>query len=190
MRLFIGLSLPGDAQQATARLAARAAELIPGRYALAENYHITLAFLGESQPRDVPRIGEVLARCAARMPAPLLSPGQPDVFGRMENSILVLRMGSLPALEPLNESLCATLRSEGLPVSDGPFTPHVTLARHAAASPQALHALSAPAASVPSFRAQRARLYLSARDEHGILRYTPLLDAPFSPSFPSFDRSL
>lgn len=190
MRLFIGLSLPHDTRCAAADLAARAGALIPGRYALAENYHITLAFLGDAPPGDVPRIGEVLVRCAAAAPAPLLSPGQCDVFGRMENGILVLRMHSTPPLGPLHDALCAALRAQGLPASDGPFSPHVTLARHAAASPDALHALSPAAAQVPAFRADCASLYLSARDESGVLRYTPLLSTPFSPSFPSFDRSL
>lgn len=194
MRLFIGLSLPHDARQAVACLAARAAERIPGRYTLAENYHITLAFLGETPPGDVPRIAAVLARCLSCAPAPLLSPGRLGVFGRMENGILVLHMGSQPALEPLHEALCAALRSEGLPASDGPFTPHITLARHARASQDALQALAAQAAGIPCFRAGCASLFLSARDDCGVLRYTPMLSAPltasFSPSFPSFDRSL
>ena len=190
MRLFIGLSLPGDARCAVADLAVQAESLIPGRYVLAENYHVTLAFLGEAQEKDVPRIGDILARCAASASAPALSPGCPDVFGRMENGILVLRTDSEPALAPLHASLCAALREQGLPVSDGPFSPHVTLARHAAVRPNALRALTAAAADVPSFCADCAHLYLSARDESGILRYTPLLSASFLPSLPSFDRGL
>lgn len=186
MRLFIGLSLPRDTRRAAADLAAQAKTLIPGRYVLTENYHVTLAFLGEAPQEAMPRIGEVLARCAAAVPAPVLSPGCPDVFGRMENGILVLRMDSEPALAPLHASLCAALRAQGLPVSDGPFSPHVTLARHAAVRPDALRALSPAVGKVPSFRADCAHLYLSARDESGILRYTPLLSAPFSPSISSF----
>lgn len=180
MRLFIGLSLPRDTRCAAADLAARAGALIPGRYALVENYHITLAFLGDAPPGDVPRIGEVLVRCVAAAPAPLLSPGQCDVFGRMENGILVLRMIGTPPLGPLHDALCAALRAQGLPASDGPFSPHVTLARHAAAGERALCALAPAANSVPSFRAGQAQLYLSARDAHGVLRYTPQLCAPFA----------
>ena len=190
MRLFIGLSLPRDTRCAAADLAARAGALIPGRYALAENYHITLAFLGDAPPEDVPRIGEVLVRCAAAAPAPLLSPGQCDVFGRMDNGILVLRLASAPDLAPLHDALLSALRASGLPATDGPFAPHITLARHAAASPQALLSLEREALRVPAFRPARAHLYLSARDGAGILRYTPLLDAPFAPSLPSFDRGL
>lgn len=185
MRLFIGLSLPEYVRRAVKSLAAQAGECIPGRYVLAENYHITLAFLGEAPQEAIPRIGEVLARCAACASAPLLSPGPIDVFGRMENGILVLRMDSAPSLEPLHEALCAALRAQELPASDGPFSPHVTLARHASACPDALRTLSEAAARVPAFRADRARLFLSARDESSILRYTPLLSVPFSPSFPS-----
>ena len=180
MRLFIGIPLPDGVRRAVAALAAQAGALIPGRYVLEENYPITLAFLGDAPPGDVPRIGEVLARTIARTDAPLLSPARPDVFGRMENGILVLRMSSAPDLAPLHGALCAALRAQGLPVSDGPFSPHVTLARHAAAGERALCALAPAANSVPSFRAGQAQLYLSARDAHGVLRYTPQLCAPFA----------
>lgn len=180
MRLFIGIPLPDDVRRAVAGLAAQAGAHIPGRYVLEENYHITLAFLGDAPPEDVPRIGEVLARTIAHADAPRLSPDCPDVFGRMENGILVLRMGSAPDLGPLHGALCAALHAQGLPASDGPFSPHVTLARHAAASPQALRALAPAARSVPSFCAGQAQLYLSARDAHGVLRYTPQLCAPFA----------
>ena len=71
MRLFIGIPLPDDVRRAVAGLAAQAGAHIPGRYVLEENYHITLAFLGDAPPESVPRIGEVLARCIARADAPL-----------------------------------------------------------------------------------------------------------------------
>lgn len=190
MRLFIGLSLPQEARAAVSGLAKRAQQLIPGRYVPAENYHITLAFLGQAQEADVPRIAAVLTRCLSAVPAPRLAPASPDVFGRMENGILVLRMHSEPALDPLHSALAHALRARGLPVTDGPFAPHVTLARHACASPQALSALGGDAQRVPAFRAARAHLYLSARDEAGLLRYTPLLDSQFSPSLASFDAGL
>lgn len=190
MRLFFGLALPHGTRAAAAALSALAQERIAGRYVPAENYHVTLAFLGDTPPEDVPHAGEVLARCAAALPTPRLSPERPDVFGRMDNGILVLRLASTPDLAPLHDALLSALRASGLPATDGPFAPHITLARHAAASPQALLSLEREALRVPAFRPAHAHLYLSARDGAGILRYTPLLDAPFAPSLPSFDRGL
>ena len=50
MRLFFGLSLPGDVRAVTRACAESAALSIPGRYPPAENHHVTLAFLGEVPP--------------------------------------------------------------------------------------------------------------------------------------------
>ena len=190
MRLFIGLPLPQEIRAAVSNLAHHAQRIIPGRYIPAENYHITLAFLGEAQEEAVPRIANTLSRFLACVPAPRLTSVAPDVFGRMENGILVLRMHSAPMLDPLHEALADALRAQSLPVTDGPFTPHITLARHAAASPEVLSALKNEALRVPAFRPACVHLYLSARDEMNILRYTPLLDVPFSPAFASFDAGL
>ena len=190
MRLFIGLPLPPPTRSAVQSLAGRAQRIIPGRYTLADNYHITLAFLGEAPQEAIPRISGVLARCLSRAPAPRLAPDSPDVFGRMENGILVLRMHSEPPLAPLHDALKTALRQEGLPVTDGPFAPHVTLARHASVCARALSALRCDAAEIPAFRPTGAHLYLSARDETGILRYTPLEGTPFLSSPSLFDAEL
>ena len=79
MRLFFGLSLPGSIRAVTRACAESAALSIPGRYPPAENHHVTLAFLGEVPPERLPAARDVLARCAAALPAPTLPlPG----FGR------------------------------------------------------------------------------------------------------------
>ena len=70
MRLFFGLSLPPSAREATADYARRAAQAVPGRYALPDNHHITLAFLGEVEPARAGEAEAVLAACAAAFPAP------------------------------------------------------------------------------------------------------------------------
>ena len=56
MRLFFGLTLPPEVRKATAQYARLAAQTLPGRYALPENHHITLAFLGEVEPADFMRV--------------------------------------------------------------------------------------------------------------------------------------
>ena len=59
MRLFFGLSLPEDIRMITAQCAREAQRSIPGRYALSENHHITLAFVGEvpeSRLEDAQRV--------------------------------------------------------------------------------------------------------------------------------------
>lgn len=174
MRLFIGLPLSCPAQENTAALAARAQSVIPGRYVLASNYHMTLAFLGDTPGERLHEVRQVLDAFAAQFPPPRLTLDALSHFGREQNAILVRSVSSPDALDAMHEYLLSALRLRGLPVTDGPFTPHVTLARHAD-----LTAEMPPAAPSFSFCAPHAVLYLSARDEENILRYTPLHRAAF-----------
>ncbi|MBR4039253.1 MAG: RNA 2',3'-cyclic phosphodiesterase [Clostridia bacterium] len=172
MRLFFGLSLPDHIRAVTAACALEAGRRIPGRYALPENHHITLAFLGEVPKERLGDACRVLDGCVS-FPAPVLTLSGYDHFGRAENGILILRVKSKPALDGLHETLISALRGEGLPADPGPFSPHITLARHAQI------AGGFPACPTLSFTAGCAHVYLSARGADGILRYTPLHTVPF-----------
>lgn len=175
MRLFFGLTLPAPIRSATAAYARDAQSAIPGRYADAANHHITLAFLGEAPPERLPEARAVLARVAAGFPAPHLTLGEPAHFGRAQNAILILRVHSTPALEPLHAALTEALLGAGLPADPGPFSPHITLARHAV-----LPGRLPPPPGPLSFTAHTAHVFLSARDGAGVLAYTPLFAAPFA----------
>lgn len=178
MRLFFGLSLPPEAAKSTAALAARCRACLPGRYSLDTNYHITLAFIGHAEDDQLADARDALLSCAARFPAPTISLGSVSYFGKPDNAILVRAAQAQPDLSALHEDLCAALAARGLPFSPGPFTPHVTLARHASLGASAPESI--PFSPV-AFTAQSAHLYLSARDAQNILRYTPLYTAAFAP---------
>lgn len=176
MRLFIGLPLNEAALRDTAALAERCRASIPGRYTLRENYHMTLAFLG-SVPQD--RLGDAshaLARFAACFPAPRIELCDLSYFKQPSSAILIRSVRSPDDLCAMHGALLALLDEYGLPHTDGPFSPHVTLARHADVSSADRTKLSVPPVS---FIAPEAVLYLSARDEMDTLRYTPLAQAPF-----------
>lgn len=176
MRLFIGLPLSKDAVLHTARTAEDCALHIPGRYSLPENYHMTLAFLGEVPPEDLCRAEDALNAFASQFSAPQLTIGALSYFRQAQNAVLIRQVSSPDDLAAMHSALIDQLDMRALAHTDGPFSPHVTLARHADVSGSDLAALSpAPV----SFTAHRAILYLSARDEHNILRYTPLATAPF-----------
>lgn len=174
MRLFFGLSLPDEVRAVTRACAEEAAKRVPGRYALPENHHITLAFLGDVPPERLGNARDVLARCAAAFPAPTLSLDGFDCFGRRTNGTLILRVTSRPLLLPLHGQLVRALSEAGLPADPGPFAPHITLARHA------VMADAMPACPSVSFSCAQAHVFLSARDEAGVLRYTPLETVCFS----------
>lgn len=173
MRLFFGLSLPDDIRAATAGCAKAAQQIIPGRYALSENHHITLAFLGDVPQERLPDAQRVLEGCMS-FPAPTLTLNGFSHFGRAENGILILSVTSEPALDGLHDVLIGALEAEGLPADRGPFSPHITLARHACVGK------SYPDCPKLSFTARHAHVFLSARDEENILRYTPLYTVPFA----------
>ena len=179
MRLFFGLTLPPEVRKATAAYAHRAAQTLPGRYALPENHHITLAFLGKVEPARLDEAQAVLTVCAAAFPAPQVTIEGPSHFGRAENAIFTLCAGSEPPLAPLHDALVAALCARGLPFDPGPFSPHVTLARHAR-----LAGAEPPPFAPVRFCAVQAHLFLSARDAEGVLRYTPLASAPFMTDSP------
>ena len=168
MRLFFGLSLPDDVRTLTRACAQEAQRMIPGRYAPGGNHHITLAFLGDVPEERLADACTVLARCAADFSAPRLTLDGFSYFGKAENAILILRVKSEPALDTLHARLVDALREAGLPADNGPFSPHITLARHART---AGHWPECPSAC---FTAEQAHVLLSARDHENVLRYTPL----------------
>ena len=179
MRLFYGLSLPDFVSQETARIVRQSESLIAGRYSKVSNHHITLAFLGEVPPERLSDAERILQRHAAAFPSPTLTLEIADYFGKPDNAILILRVKSISTLDALHDALIADCAQSGLSVDSGPFSPHITLARHAKISPQTLAAL-APAPL--SFSPECAHVYVSARDGQDILRYTPLFSAPFHKS--------
>lgn len=176
MRLFFGLPLPEDIRLAAAAHARACAAVMPGRYVREDNYHITLAFLGDVPPERVSEAAAVLHRRLSAFPAPSLSLGETGFFGREQNAILILHVLSDPPLDSLHDALIGDLLASGLPCDKGPFSPHITLARHVSMT-------APPCAPLPlRFTPDCAHLYLSARNSENILVYTPLESAPFAVS--------
>ena len=175
MRLFFGLSLPQPVRDEVSRCASACRDVIPGRYVLQENYHVTLAFLGDVPQARITDAEGVLAASLQDFCAPRLTLGELSYFGRAHNAIIIARVHSEPALDPLHDALIMRLRAAGLPADFGPFSPHITLARHAAAE-----GVSFPSCAALSFVPSHAHLFLSARDECNILRYTPLKTVHFA----------
>ena len=174
MRLFFGLSLPDAVYQAVCGRAAACRKTIEGRYVREENYHMTLAFLGDVPENRVNDAAEILRRCVGGVPTPRLTLGETSYFGRAGNAILIVRVTSEPSLIPLHDTLVQALEKAALPFDPGPFSPHITLARHARTEGIVL-----PSGPSLSFIPQKAHLYLSARNAQDILTYTPIASASF-----------
>jgi RNA 2',3'-cyclic 3'-phosphodiesterase len=128
VRLFVALTPPPDAvtELWTACEALRTEQ--PGlRWALPEQWHLTLAFLGEVGEEVTSDLVERLGRVAARHPPLVLSLGGAGRFG---NRVLWIRVrGENDRLRRLAASVRAAARRARLPVEDRPYRPHLTLAR-------------------------------------------------------------
>jgi RNA 2',3'-cyclic 3'-phosphodiesterase len=105
-------------------------ELAPQlRWTRPEQWHLTLAFLGEVGGDAVDPLVCRLARVAARHPPLSMSF---EGGGRFGHRVLWTRVqGDRERLRRLADSVRAAARRSGLPVDERPYRPHLTLARAA-----------------------------------------------------------
>lgn len=131
MRAFIALQLPCGFADETAGLARQLSSAVAGRFSPRENYHLTLAFLGEigeAQARDA--IAALDAACAEAEPIELRPEGLGH-FGRPSDATLWLGMVPTDGLRELCDRVRTELARVGVSFDDKPFRPHITLARRA-----------------------------------------------------------
>lgn len=141
MRLFVALDLePALAAGLVAALAPYRARAPRSRWVPAENFHLTLKFIGSWDPRREDSLVASLAAIEAE-PFPLELAG----LGVFPNPRQPRQLWSGVAEPEPVEALAATVEKAcaacGIAPEARPFTPHLTLAR--AAAPAALHPLAA-----------------------------------------------
>jgi 2'-5' RNA ligase len=126
MRLFVGLDLPWELRQRVAMLSGGG---IPGaRWVPAENYHVTLRFIGETPRHVAEEIDHALAGLKA--PAFTLTLAGLGIFakGGRSNSLWV-GVERNPQLDRLQSKIETALQRCGLAPERRRFQPHVSLAR-------------------------------------------------------------
>lgn len=125
MRLFVALDLPWELKQALARLAGG----LPGaRWVPAENYHLTLRFIGEVPPHRAEDLD--LALAALRGRGFRLTLAGVGTFAKAGREVaLWVGVERSPQLEHLQAKVETALQRAGLPAEKRRFQPHVTLAR-------------------------------------------------------------
>ncbi len=122
-RLFVALSLPQDVIGALGRLKTgmRGARWVPD-----ENFHLTLAFIGETDRHGLEEAGSALASVAA--PAFALRLSGCGYFGDRKPRALWAGAAATPAVLHLQAKVDVALRRAGFLDDKRRFTPHVTLA--------------------------------------------------------------
>ena len=128
MRLFIAVELPETVREQTRRAAAALKEaVVSGRFPGKQNYHITLAFLGEVPMSAVNRIKTAMDCCSA--PPFEITVGGLGRFKRREGDVIWTRVSAPETLFSLQRELLLELAKRGFDLENRTFTPHITLAR-------------------------------------------------------------
>jgi 2'-5' RNA ligase len=150
IRAFVGIALPDEIVRA---LAVAQAGLPAGRPVPPENFHLTVAFLGE-YPKPV--LEDVhLALDGLRNPTFELTLSGVGLFGGDRPRVLYAGIETQPLLSRLREKVLQAARGAGLRLDRERYSPHVTLARFngAGLAPDDAHDVREFAARRMGFRA-------------------------------------
>ncbi|MFJ9037194.1 RNA 2',3'-cyclic phosphodiesterase [Streptomyces sp. NPDC102406] len=125
---FIALAPPDDAKNELAHALGPAYAAYPDlRWNRIEDWHITLAFLGELPVRTVQRLRSPLAGLAAARPSLELALAG---GGHFDDRVLWSGIeGDLDGLHKLAEAVRARVRACDVAFTERPLRPHLTLAR-------------------------------------------------------------
>lgn len=123
-RLFTALTLPDDVRM---WLSSLRGGLRGARFVDAQNYHVTLRFIGDVDERTADEAAHALSRIR-RGPVPVHVRGLGSFGGRKPHSVWA-RVEPSPALIELQAEQERVLQRVGLEPEARRFTPHVTLAR-------------------------------------------------------------
>lgn len=130
MRLFLAMPLPPEAADALEAAAARLrAQARRGSFSRRENYHLTLAFLGETPPSALPALRRAAEEAAAGRTAFPLALGGAGRFAGREGDTWWIGLAPSAPLAELAAGLDAALRRAGFAPPGREFRPHLTLAR-------------------------------------------------------------
>ncbi len=164
MRLFFALWPDPDVRRGLAGWGDALRARVRGRPTRAENLHATLAFLGEVNPADAPRLDDI----AAALEAPAFDLVLDGLHYWPHNGIVYAACSRTPQpLAALALALQTRLVAAGFPVDTRAYVPHVTL----------LRAVRRPPPDIPVspllWRVNDIVLVESARAE-GVLTYRPI----------------
>ncbi|MDP3986592.1 MAG: RNA 2',3'-cyclic phosphodiesterase [Candidatus Veblenbacteria bacterium] len=127
MRVFIAIELAPALQARIYQATQRLRHELPGKWVEQENLHLTLAFLGEVQPAQLPGITQALADVAAGTPPFNYATGGLIGIPTRAPRVVALAINTLPQFIQLQRECKNTLSALGLSVSVRP--PHLTLVR-------------------------------------------------------------
>jgi 2'-5' RNA ligase len=186
IRTFVAIELPEAIQQGLARVQDQLKQgRPPVRWVSPHQIHLTLHFLGEIPPEELPAVAEA-ARIAASGALPFeLEAAGVGAFPNLGRPrvVWVGLQGDMEALHRLQSRLTQELAARGFPPEDRPFSPHLTLGRvRPQARPQEARGLGQALAAMKPvllgrWRVTEIRVIRSDLRPEGPL-YTPLYLVP------------
>jgi 2'-5' RNA ligase len=166
MRLFTALDPPDPLRTEVAQL--RAPDSLDARWTPPDQYHVTLRFLGEIDPKRAARIDTALGE--VDVPPPACRPYGLDVLpSRRHPSVLIVGLDRTDTLLALYEAVSAVLEDEGVDPEDRRYRPHLTLARLDDVGAETVHRFldRHDAGALPAFRPPQFHLYESTLSPDG-----------------------
>ena len=125
MRLFVAVCLPEEMKKELSDVTKRfRADCVRGNFTRPENFHLTLAFIGEADPEKVTAALRPLAGKAFT-----LRTGKLGWFKGKGGSVAFVRCEESAPLMALQKEVRRLLKEAGIPVDEKPFRAHLTLGR-------------------------------------------------------------
>ncbi len=133
IRSFVAITLPADVQDHLRKIEAllKSGTAVPAKWVEPENIHLTLKFLGDTDPGKIGDIFETISHAAAGISPFALEIKGLGVFPGPRNTRIAWAglAGDLGKLNLLQKNIEAGLEGLGFPSEKRGFSPHVTLAR-------------------------------------------------------------
>ena len=130
MRLFIAIEIPEDIRTGFASLLKEFRSVAPQvKWVRAENLHVTLKFLGETEPAKLGALRNVLSAVRSAEPVSLEFRGLGFFPNDKRPRVFWAGMEASANLKSLAADVDQATHRLGFPLEERPFTPHLTLAR-------------------------------------------------------------
>lgn len=170
MRLFIGIAFSGGLKKELWQVAQKLkAQASKGNFTREDNFHLTLAFLGELPQEAAGELQRILD--ITRGKPFCLELGKLGRFKRTEGDIYWLGLNPPRELLEYHSLLREKLENKGFRVEKGQFKPHITLGRKIVLNPGA--DLKGMDSLIFKQKVEKISLFHSCRIE-GKLTYIPL----------------
>jgi RNA 2',3'-cyclic 3'-phosphodiesterase len=130
VRLFIAIEIPENIRTAFASLLNEFRAIAPQlKWVRAENLHVTLKFLGETESVKLAELRNVLSAVRSSEPVNLEFCGLGFFPNEKRPRVFWAGMETSPNLKTLAADIDQVTHRLGFPLEERPFAPHLTLAR-------------------------------------------------------------